>query len=186
MSGEAPGPYPRELEGEILLEDGVRVAVRPIRADDESRLVEFHDRLSQTTAYQRFFATVRRLPTDWAHFLANVDYRRRLALVAECRPGELIAVARYEPTDRPDTAEVAFVVQDAWQNRGLGTALLGRLLGAAQARGIHRFQAYVLADNPRMLDMLTRFTDVGERKTAFGVVTIVFAARPPAAEEPRD
>jgi RimJ/RimL family protein N-acetyltransferase len=141
----------------------------------------FHERLSRHTAYQRFFTLMKRLPPDWAHFLANVDYRRRLALVAEREPGELVAVARYEPTDRNDTAEVAFVVQDGWQDRGLGTILLADLLEAAEARGIRRFRAYVLADNARMLDLLLRFTDVLERTLDAGIVSVLATRRTPRA-----
>ena len=138
MTPDAPAPYPHELEREIVLPDGARLWLRPIRPDDEPRLVEFYDRLSRFTAYQRFFTAMKRLPPNWAHFLANVDYRRRLALVVETRPaGELIGVARYEATNREDTAEIAFVIQDGWQNRGLGTILLGDLLGAAAARGAY-------------------------------------------------
>ena len=86
-------------------------------------------------------------------------------------------MARYEPTDEPDTAEVAFVVQDAWQGKGLGTIMLDELLAAAAARGITRFRAYVLADNPRMLGLLRRFTDVQERTVDAGVVELVFRRR---------
>ena len=171
-------PYPQELEREVVLRDGARLRIRPIRPEDEPRLMEFHERLSRHTAYQRFFAVTRRLSPEWAHFLANVDYRRRLALVVEREPGELVAVARYEPTDRDDTAEVAFVVQDDWQNRGLGTLLLGDLLQAAEARGISRFRAYVLADNTRMLDLLLRFTRVLERTFDSGVVTVLATRTP--------
>jgi RimJ/RimL family protein N-acetyltransferase len=124
---------------------------------------------------------MRRLPTDWAHLLANVDYQRRLALLAELGPREapeLIGVARYEPTDRPDTAEIAFVIQDGWQNRGLGRIMLGDLLAAAEARGVRFFRAYVLASNARMLDMFARFTDVRERKTESGVTDLVLTRRP--------
>ena len=182
MSAEAPAPYPRELARELVLADGARLALRPIRADDEPRLVALHERLSRHTAYQRFFTVMRRLPRDWAHFLANVDYRRRLALVVEHgAAAELIAVGRYESTDEPGTAEIAFVVQDGWQNRGLGTLLLGDLLAAAEARGIRRFRAYVLADNRRMLDLLHRFTEVLERETEAGVTSLVCARRPAAA-----
>jgi GNAT superfamily N-acetyltransferase len=113
--------------------------------------------------------------------LAEVDYRSRLALVVERGPREapeLIAVARYEPTARPDTAEVAFVVLDGWQGKGIGTTLLGDLLAAAEARGIRRFSAWVLADNARMLDLLHRFTDVQERTLSSGVVELTFTRRP--------
>ena len=182
MSEEAPAPYPSELAHEIVLADGARLVLRPIRSDDEPRLVALYDRLSLHTAYQRFFTVMRRLPPDWAHFLANVDYRRRLALVVEHGPAtELIAVARYESTDEPGTAEIAFVIEDGWQNRGLGTLLLGELLAAAEARGLRRFRAYVLAGNRRMLDLLQRFTDVLERTTESGVTSLVCARRPSPA-----
>jgi RimJ/RimL family protein N-acetyltransferase len=172
--------YPKELEREITLRDGARVRLRPIRPDDQDRLIAFYDRLSRYTAYQRFFTVMKRLPPDWARLLATVDYQRRLALLAEHGPPgapELIGVARYEGTAQPDTAEVAFVIQDQWQNRGLGTLMLDALLAAAEARGIRRFRAYVLASNTRMLDLLERFTDVRERSTASGVTELLLARR---------
>jgi len=180
---DAPAPYPLDLEREIVLRDGVRVRSRPIRPDDEPRLVSLYDRLSRFTAYQRFFTAMNRLPPDWAHFLANVDYRRRLALVVE-NPSdeELIAVARYECTDRRDTAEIAFVVLDAWQNRGLGGSLINDLLAAAEARGISRFVAYVLADNTRMVSLLERVTEIVERTVESGVITFLCVRRAPRSE----
>jgi GNAT superfamily N-acetyltransferase len=177
--------YPDELTHSISTTDGTPVTVRAIRPSDAERLIAFYDRLSEHTAYQRFFTVMRRLPPDWAHMLANVDYVRRLALIAEVdTPAgpELVAVARYEPTGAPKVAEVAFVVQDAWQNRGVGTALLHDLLRAARARGIERFSAYVLASNRRMLDLISRFTTVVERKLDTGVVEATFT---PAASAPR-
>ncbi|HEY7868168.1 MAG TPA: GNAT family N-acetyltransferase [Methylomirabilota bacterium] len=175
--------YPKELEREIQLRDGARLRLRPIRSDDQERLIAFYDGLSRYTAYQRFFTVMKRLPPDWAHLLANVDYQRRLALIAEHGPAEapeLVGVARYEPTGHADTAEVAFVIQDAWQNRGLGTILLDALLEAAEARGIERFRAWVLAGNARMIDLLARFTDVRERRTDSGVTELVFRRKAPA------
>ena len=173
--------YPRELERDITLKDGTSLRLRPIRSEDATRLIEFYDGLSRHSAYQRFFTIMKRLPPDWARMLTTVDYRRRLALVAErgqAGAPELVGVGRYEPTDDADTVEVAFVVQDGLQNRGLGTILLRHLLEAAEARGIRRFRAYVLADNARMLDLLTRFTDVRERNLETGVVTLLFGRRP--------
>lgn len=179
---EAEG-YPRELERDITLKDGTGLHLRPIRPEDAPRLIGFYDHLSRHTAYQRFFTIMKRLPPDWARMLATVDYQRRLAIVAEHGPKEgreLVAVARYEPTDDPETAEVAFVVQDGFQGRGLGGLLLHHLLEAAHARGIRRFRAYVLGDNARMLDLLTRFTDVVEHSLDTGVVSLLFRRRTPA------
>ena len=169
--------YPDELTRTVTTTDGVPVFIRAIRSQDADRLVGLYDRLSQHSAYQRFFAVMKRLPPDWARMLAEVDYVSRLALVAEAEtPGgrELVGVARYEPTDRADTVEVAFVIQDGWQNRGLGKALLHDLLRAAEARGLRRFCAYVLAGNSRMIGLIARFTTIAERKLDQGVVEVTF------------
>lgn len=181
--------YPRDHEREIRLKDEARVRIRPIRPDDEPGLVALYSRLSPGTAYQRFFWVLRRLPNEWAHHFANVDYRRRLALVAESSAEgtpKLVGVARYEPTDEQDTAEVALVVQDGWQDRGLGTILLNDLLRAAEARGIRQFRAYVLSDNDRMLHMLARLTDIRERRIEAGVTDLLFTRRGTAASNARE
>jgi RimJ/RimL family protein N-acetyltransferase len=172
-----PAEYPKELEGAATLKDKTVIHLRPIRPDDAPGLVALFDRLSRHTAYQRFFTVLRRLPNDWYHFFANVDYVRRLALVAERETvagTQLIGVGRYEASEEPDAAEVAFVVEDGWQGRGLGAVLLEAVLRAADARGIRRFRAYVLADNYRMLRLLATRTLVEERKTEEGVTGLRF------------
>jgi RimJ/RimL family protein N-acetyltransferase len=175
-----PAEYPKEFERDVTLSDGTHLHLRPIRPDDAPRLSELHDRLSRRTAYQRFFTVMKHLPPDWAQKLAAVDYRTRFAIVAE-RPAErgteLVGVGRYEPTDEPGTAEVAFVVQDGWQDRGLGTILFDDVLRAALERGVRRFRAFVLPENRRMLDLITRFGDIKERKTEQGVTELLFTPR---------
>jgi RimJ/RimL family protein N-acetyltransferase len=180
------GTYPRELEHPVVLDNGALLRIRPIRPDDEPKLVELYSRLSEHTAYQRFFTLMRRLPPSWFHFFANVDYRRRLALVAErdtATGSELVGVGRYELSDEEGVAEVALVVQDGWQGHGLGTMLLDDVLSAARARGIGRFRAYVLAENERMLRLLGTRSDVLERKIEDGVVALTFTPRDPAPPE---
>jgi RimJ/RimL family protein N-acetyltransferase len=188
IPGGLRAEYPREFEQEITLKDGARVRIRPVLPEDETRLVTLYGRLSRHTAYQRFFTVMKRLSPDWAYYFANVDYRRRMALVVErdleWRP-ELIGVARYEPSDEEDTAEVAIVVQDYWQGKGLGTILLGEILRAGEANGIRRFRAYALADNHRILAMLSRLTDVQERNIEQGVVDILFTRRATAVAKSR-
>jgi RimJ/RimL family protein N-acetyltransferase len=179
---EEEGPAPRE----IVCREGGRARLRPIRPDDAPRLIAFHQRLSQQTVYQRFFAAVRRLSPQWARYLTDVDHQRREALVIETGPPEapeLLAVARYEPSGDPTMVEVAFVVEDRWQGQGLGTLLFDALLRAAEARGFRRFRAYVLGDNARMLDLITRFGTVLGRKLDSGVLTIDFARRTPGDRE---
>jgi RimJ/RimL family protein N-acetyltransferase len=183
MSGHPPRsqePPPAGC-GWLTLRDGTRARVRAIVSEDAGRLITLYDRLGRDTRYQRFFSARQRLPPDWARFLATVDYRTRLALVVEApdEPGALIAVARYEPDPEPGVAEVALVVQDDWQGRGLGGALFRALLSAAAGRGIRRFRAWVLADNRRMLGLIERLARVERRTLERGVVELVFT--PPAA-----
>jgi acetyltransferase len=175
----SPG-HQETFDRELTLKDGARVRIRPIIAEDETRLVTLYGRLSRHTAYQRFFTVMKRLPSDWAHYLAHVDYRRRMALVAECalewRP-ELVGVARYEAPDAEEAAEVAIVIQDYWQGRGLGTILLNEILRAGEANGIRHFRAHVLADNRRALAMLSQLTDIKERRTERGITSLLLARR---------
>lgn len=159
----------------VTLTDGTQVAMRSIRPEDESALTALYERLSPQTAYQRFFTVMRRLPPDWAHILATVDYDRRMAIAAIGPDGELIGVARYVYDERAREAEIAIVIEDRWQGRGLGKVLLGELVGYAEGKGIRRFRAYVLGDNLRMLKLIRRVTTILERKLESGVVSLLLA-----------
>jgi RimJ/RimL family protein N-acetyltransferase len=159
----------------VILTDGTPVTLRHIRPEDESALTALYERLSPESSYQRFFTVMRRLPPDWVHILANVDYDRRMAIVALGPGGELIGVARYAYDERVREAEIAIVVEDRWQGRGLGTRLLGELVGYAEGRGIRRFRAFVLADNLRMLNLIRRVTRILDRKLDSGVVSLLLA-----------
>lgn len=167
----------------ITLKDGTTVTLRPIRSQDEPDLTSLYARLSPESAYQRFFTVMAQLPPSWAHILANVDYDRRMANVAVGPQGELIAVARYDYDETAHEAEIAIVVQDRWQGKGLGTSLMAELLSYAEAKGIRRFRAYVLAENRRMLDMLARLSQILERHTERGVTSLLLAPRHGAEPE---
>lgn len=149
-------PEAAALRGELTLRGGARVWIRPIMADDTARLRDFHRRLSPEAVVFRFFRLLLDLPESEAEHFTHVDYRDRMALVATLGPANdapILAVVRYERIGS-DVAEVAFVVEDAWQGHGIGTALLHRLAAYARQRGIHRFVAITLGYNVRMLDLL--------------------------------
>lgn len=105
-----------------------------------------------------------------------MDHDRRAAVVAAGPDGELIPVARYGTEPGADEAEIAVVVQHAWQGRGLGT-ILSALLDHAVSRGITKFLAYALPDNHRMLRLIGRQGVVTERSHDQGVVSLRFTRR---------
>ncbi len=163
---------------DVLLGDGSTVHVRPITPDDADRVVALHARFSARTRYLRFFSPYPRIPPrDLARFV-NVDHRDREALVVGVGD-DLIAVGRYErlAPDAPD-AEVAFVVEDGYQGRGVGSMLLEHLASAAREAGLERFVAEVLPENGTMLHV---FGDAGfqvSREYADGVVHLTFPIEP--------
>jgi acetyl coenzyme A synthetase (ADP forming)-like protein len=169
--------YPVEWESDVVLTDGGTIHLRPIRANDDAGLVGLFGRLSRESIYMRFFSPIQ-TPTDQQleHF-THVDYDDRMALVAELGDA-IVAVARYDRRPGSDEAEVAFVVQDDQQGRGLATIMLEHLAAAARTRGVRAFMAETLPDNRRMLGV---FRDAGfqvVREFADGVVHVMFPISP--------
>lgn len=178
--GAIPEGYPTECEGDVVLADGDVAHLRPIRPDDGDRLVEFHEHLSTESIRRRFFTVRPHLrPKEVEHF-TNVDYRGRLALVVESG-GRFCAVARYERERETDRAEVAFVVTDAVQGKGIGTLLLEHLAAAARRRGIGHFVAQTLGNNHAMVDVFARAGFPATFGWSGGVVEVSF---PIAVSEP--
>ena len=123
---------------------------------------------------------MRRLPSDWGHYFANVDYRRRLAVVVERETVagiELVGVGRYEPTEEETLGEAALLLEDGYQGQGLGPLLLDEVLRAGTERGLARFRADVLGENHRMLRLLAHRTRILERTVDQGVVSVIFEPR---------
>ncbi|MGY1695881.1 GNAT family N-acetyltransferase [Geodermatophilus sp. SYSU D00814] len=133
----------------------ITVDTRPVRPDDAPLFCRLWDRLSPETVYRRFHAPLHRPPFGAAR-LVQVDHDLREALVAVVG-GEVVGVARYDrsPED-PATADVAVVVEDAWQGVGIGRQLLGELTELAARRGVRALTADVQADNDRMVGLLRR------------------------------
>jgi GNAT superfamily N-acetyltransferase len=127
------------------------IVIRPIQAGDRDRLRDSHERLSPETRYRRFLAVKPHLTKADVRYLVDIDGHDHVALVAtlpEAEGGPIVGVARFiRIPDEPVAAEVAIVVDDALQGRGVGTELLARLADEAVARGVCRFRATMLADS---------------------------------------
>lgn len=162
------------LGSDFTLKDGTSVHIRPIQPDDDQALVDIFKHLSPQSVYQRFFQALPELSPGMARYLANVNYTNRMALVAEAA-GVAIGVGRYERTGDPETVELAIVVLDEWQDRGLGRILLKEILRTGEANGIRRFRADVLAENRRMLRLLAQESKILERKTESGIASLLIS-----------
>ncbi len=147
---ELPENYPRALDRTVTLADGQVVHLRPIHPGDGSALVAFHARLSSDAVYRRYFSFHPELSETEVTWLTTVDYVDRLALVVEVGD-DLVAVGRYDRLPGTATAEVAFLVADEFQHRGLGMLLLQNLATAARSKGITTFVAETQASNRDMM-----------------------------------
>ncbi|MYT79798.1 Acyl-CoA synthetase (NDP forming) [Streptomyces sp. MnatMP-M77] len=150
--------YPDHWEADVVLRDGGTARIRPITTDDAERLVSFYEQVSDESKYYRFFAPYPRLSDRDVHRFTHHDYVDRVGLAVTIG-GEFIGTVRYDrindqgrPASAPaDEAEVAFLVQDAHQGRGVASALLEHIAAVARERGIRRFAAEVLPANTKMI-----------------------------------
>jgi acyl-CoA synthetase (NDP forming)/RimJ/RimL family protein N-acetyltransferase len=171
--------YPRGWEADVVLSDGGTVLLRPVVPADADKLVALHGRLSERTRYFRYFGAYPRMPQRDVERFSRVDHVNRVALAA-LLGDDVIAVGRFDRLDEQDAAEVAFVVEDEHQGRGLGSILLEHLAAAARERGLRRFVAEVLAENTAMVRV---FRDAGyqvKRVIQEGVVHLEFDIDPTA------
>ena len=156
----------------VTLRDGTEVFVRPIEADDKDKLARGFEQLSPEGRRSRFLTPMTRLSPRMLAYLTEVDHHDHEALVAETVEGEQpVGVARFvRLADRPDTAEVAVTVVDAWQRKGAATELLRRLAGRALEEGVERFSATCLATNSDVLELLEGLGSSEVRTTDDGLV----------------
>jgi RimJ/RimL family protein N-acetyltransferase len=154
----------------VTLRDGRKVIIRPISRTDADRLVSFHESLSDRTIYQRFFAAHPRLSEQEVKRFTHVDHSLREAYVAIV-DDEIVAVGRLETIDEK-SAEVAFVIRDAFQKLGLGSALFSLLAETAREQGIGTFVAEVLPQNRAMIRLFEVFGESITKETEDGVTHI--------------
>ncbi|GAA1849412.1 bifunctional GNAT family N-acetyltransferase/acetate--CoA ligase family protein [Pseudonocardia ailaonensis] len=184
---ERPGadpPYPRHWEADIVASDGRIVHLRPILPSDADALLDFHKQLSDRTRYLRYFGPYPRIPPRDLERFVTVDHHKRVAILA-LLGDEIIAVGRYEGLSDPGTpdapvasAEVAFVVRDDHQGRGLGSILLEHLAAAARENGLSHFEAEVLVENHQMVRVFREAGYQVRRAFAEGVLHLEFDIDP--------
>lgn len=149
--------YPDELEKYDTLRDGTEIFFRPVKPTDEVALSKMLYSLSQESVQKRYFTYTKRFPHKDVQKLTNVDYQQNLSIVGVVPKSggdeEIVAIAQYFLDPAKQIAEVAFIVQDEWQAKGMGSFLLDYIARIAKKRGVKSFYAAVLPENKAMLSI---------------------------------
>ncbi|OGV64230.1 MAG: 4-hydroxybutyrate CoA-transferase [Lentisphaerae bacterium RIFOXYB12_FULL_65_16] len=148
--------YPEELERHDTLRDGTQIFFRPVKPTDEAALSEMLYSLSADSVKKRYFTHTKTFPHKDVQRLTNIDYHNDLAIVGVVPSpagDEIVAIAQYFLDPKTQVAEVAFIVQDEWQDKGMGSYLLTYIGRIGTQRGIRTFYATVLPENKAMLNI---------------------------------
>ncbi|NOT60206.1 MAG: GNAT family N-acetyltransferase [Acidobacteria bacterium] len=163
---------------DILLRDGALLRMRALQREDRTALEELFQRCSPDSIRFRFLFPLKALSNDMLNLLTDVNDTSRVALAVLHGTGadeRIVAVGRYFAQEkRPHVAEVSFLVEDAWQRRGIGSRLLDALADIARTHGITRFAADVLADNRTMLSVFRKAGYALSATTSYGVTHLEF------------
>jgi acetyltransferase len=157
-------PYPVQYVSSWKMKGGASVLIRPIRPEDEPAMARFHETISDRSTYLRFFHAAKlssRVAHDRLVRRCSIDYDQEMAFVAEYESElgatpQIIAVGRLVRAPGTRDAEVAVLVADAFQKLGLGSELLGRLIGFARDERLERLIAVVLPENLAMRSIAAR------------------------------
>jgi len=162
------------------LRDGSVIELREVRSTDKDALASGFARLSPESRYRRFFSSLDHLSAADLAYLTEVDHHDHEAVIAFDPDGGTVGVARYVRGAEPDTAEVAVVVVDDWQGKGVGTALLERLTERAAENGIGQFVALILQENAEAIELFRSIdAEAGEpRRTPDGYLELVIDVPP--------
>lgn len=171
-----PADRAREWEADVLLKDGRVAQLRPITPEDAEAFVAFYSRVSDESKYYRFFAPYPTLSQRDIDRFTHVDLDRRVAFVLTLHD-QIIGIGRYDAVS-DDKAEVAFLVEDAHQGRGVGQLLLEHLAQAGRERGLTKFTADVLPSNTRMLQVFREMGYSVEGVVEDGVQQLSFRIDP--------
>ena len=154
-------PYPTRYISDWTMKDGTQISIRPIRPEDEPRIVRFHETLSERTVYFRYLEMLQltqRIAHERLTRICYIDYDREIALVAERKDPatgltEIIGVGRLDHTTGTDDAEFAVVISDSVQGKGLGRHMLERLIEVAKEESIKTIAAEVHPENKAMIEL---------------------------------
>jgi len=169
--------YPMELETMKTFKDGLEVRFRPIKASDEDMMRRLFYQFSDESKYLRYFARVSVMPHREMQKYVNIDYRTTLSIVGVItrnRSEDIIAEARYSYYPKEKIYELAFIVDEEYQGKGISTFMAEYLVKIARERGLTALCANVLPENKKMLQVFNKVSAEHVSKFSDGVVTVKF------------
>ncbi len=176
----AGGEYPEHLEARRTTRTGLGLLLRPVRINDEQLLKDFFYHLTRDSMYHRFITARQDMPHERLQQFIAIDYRREMAILAMVQEdgNDVVAgLGQYVIDEKTHTAEVAFVVRDGYQGRGIGAVLLAYLTFLAKKQGLLGFTASVLQDNKPMLHLFEGAGFSIEKRLDAGVYELVMSFR---------
>lgn len=151
--------YPENVATISTFKDNLDVRFRAIKPSDEEQMRRLFYRFSDEAVYYRYFSPIQTMPHSKMQEYVNVDFRKAMSIVGvvgEAGNGKVIAEARYVMTTFRPFADVAFVVDEEYSGKGIGSYLFKRLIDIALERGIQGFSADVLASNKAMMKIFEK------------------------------
>ncbi|NUS65577.1 MAG: GNAT family N-acetyltransferase, partial [Saccharothrix sp.] len=174
---DAATPQPTAL----LTDDGMALVLRPGRAGDEEAVAELHSRCSMGTLFNRYHSGMRTVPRRWLHRLLSPP--RGTTVVAQCAD-RVVAMGQLIPMSTPESAEVSLLVEDGWQGRGVGTALLAALAGTARADGRRELVGWCLPAETGLIRTAARAGLATSVRREDGLLRVSIAADGPRITGP--
>ena len=174
------GEYPAELEAYKATRTGLRLLLRPVKLSDEHLLKDFFYSLSNDSMYRRFISTRTDMHHERLQPFVVIDYTKEMVIVAllQQQEKEMIAgMAQYLIDENTHTAEVAFVVRDDHQGKGIGAELLSYVTYLARKSGLLGFTAAVLMENRQMLQLFEKMGFIIEKRADGGVYELKMSFR---------
>jgi acyl-CoA hydrolase/RimJ/RimL family protein N-acetyltransferase len=174
------GEYPVHLEVYRTTGTGFQVLFRPVKMSDEPLLKDFFNVLSDNSLYRRFISIRKDMPHERLQEFVIIDYTKEMVILATMKDAErekVVAVGQYGINENIHTAEVALVVRDDHQNKGIGTGLLSYLTYLAKREGLLGFTAEVLVENKPMLHLFEKMGFDIQKRNEQGVYEMKMAFR---------
>ncbi len=174
------GEYPEDLETARRTDVALDILLRPVRLSDEHLMKDFFYSLSDESMYHRFISTRRDMPHERLQKFVAIDYTKEMVILATVEDEgkeHVVGLAQYLIDSETNVAEVAFVVKDDYQNKGIGKEMLSYLAYIARKKGLHGFTAEVLMENRGMLRLFERAGFVIEKRLDAGLYELKMSFR---------